>query len=821
MTNLLLLLQNANSEYNRGNLPAAKKYTDELLRAFESRSLTPENPLAMSYLNALTLAQSIATRCHDLISYEHYEPLVKEWMLSLLGESAHSYYGLHLTDACECYVSAGDTAKAQQLLLQAMSILEEENGTCPLLNLLYYYHTAKIHFQMNQYHQCIDAALTANSNWLESPLIPNDATPFLQQFASNGSLIAKTGCSNLVMLACAYGKINTPENGILILNELLAEPIEDYYFKISVEITLTELYTRAGEYEKARKLYQKYKSMNLTDYPDLATSLATLAVTLETPDSVSDYPVFTPEFDGQLSNSFCYSQDAFQILLYNRGLKMIADEQYSQALTLYHQLGNRGLSLRLYLLAKTGEYASIPTVKEKADHYFDQEIRSLFLYYNEKLVYNHLSLLEYHFSLCMDAYVTCLEHLGTGAMPPHTIYDFLLNTKYISLEASYLSRHYQTLEALNNRQAFTSSDIQNCIPADTAVLEYCIIQNIETSYYCVFLITMDSVTCIRLGEQKVIDDLLAKWHDLMQTSIHASALDTAAHEHDKKQTDSLLRRYLFRPIKEALADTNINNLMIAPAGGLIHFPFSQLPISSDSYLGDRYKITYVNTGKELITNPSLAKSCVDSALVLGNPNFVHFKPLPYAEQEAMTAAEALHANCFTGNEASLSLFESCLSAAPSLLHLATHGVFYEKNTVSEHEDFNTAYELMDNSGLVLSEDNLLSCNMITCMNFSDTFLTVLSACQTGKGLFHSSEGVYGLRRAFRLAGCHSMILSLWQVDDHSGCLFMQYFYKYLLTENLSAKDSFFLAISDLKQYEENGSSPFAHPYYWAGYIFME
>ena len=137
MTNLLLLLQNANSEYNRGNLPAAKKYTDELLRAFESRSLTPENPLAMPYLNALTLAQSIATRCHDLISYEHYEPLVKEWMLSLLGDSAHSYYGLHLTDACECYVSAGDTAKAQQLLLQAMSILEEENGSCPLLNLLY------------------------------------------------------------------------------------------------------------------------------------------------------------------------------------------------------------------------------------------------------------------------------------------------------------------------------------------------------------------------------------------------------------------------------------------------------------------------------------------------------------------------------------------------------------------------------------------------------------------------------------------------------------------------------------------------------------
>ena len=110
---------------------------------------------------------------------------------------------------------------------------------------------------------------------------------------------------------------------------------------------------------------------------------------------------------------------------------------------------------------------------------------------------------------------------------------------------------------------------------------------------------------------------------------------------------------------------------------------------------------------------------------------------------------------------------------------------------------------------------------IMTMNFSDTFLTVLSACQTGKGLFHSAEGVYGLRRAFRLAGCHSMILSLWQIDDRSGCLFMKYFYEYLLQENYHAKNAFFRALSAIKNYEEKGSYPFSSPYYWAGYIFME
>ena len=54
---------------------------------------------------------------HDLVSYEQYEPKVKDGFLYLFEDSGASYYGLHLTDACECYLTAGDTAKAQQLLL--------------------------------------------------------------------------------------------------------------------------------------------------------------------------------------------------------------------------------------------------------------------------------------------------------------------------------------------------------------------------------------------------------------------------------------------------------------------------------------------------------------------------------------------------------------------------------------------------------------------------------------------------------------------------------------------------------------------------------
>ena len=821
MTNISTLIVTANFEYTIGNISSAKRTLDQIFPYFDDILLTPEHPLAMDYLKALTLAQSVASISHDLVSYEFYEPNVKKWMYHLFSDLAPSYYGLHLTDACECYITAGDTARAQELLLQGIALLEEENGPCPLLSLIYYYLTAKLHFQMQQYYHCINAALQANNYFSESPIIPEDASLFLQQCVSEASFVTKYSYSNLILLACALGKINNPNDGIPILTELLSESLEDYYLRISAEITLAELYIYAGEYTKAREIYFKYKPLPKSAYPDLHMALSTLGFTLETSDSLQTNDRFVPEFDGQFSTSFCYSKDSMEIVLYNQGLKLISAGQYSQALALYRQLDKRGLSLQLYLLAKTKNYGAIPSVKEQADLYFVQEIRSLFLYYNEKYVYNHLSLLEIHFSLCMDAYIQCLNHLGSEVLPPEQIYDFLLNTKHISLEATYLTRCYQTLEDINNRQAFTSKDIQQCLSTDTALLEYCLIQTLDSSYYCVFIITTDAVTCVSLAEQAAIDELLDQWHILIQTPAHASALDPVNYEHDQKKNNSLLRRNLFRPIKDILSNANISNLIIAPAAELVHFSFACLSTSSTSYLEDSYKITYINTGKELITNPYLTPSDIYSALVVGNPEFKQYPQLPYAEEEAKTVAQILDVTCFTGKDVDLTFFDSCMDFNPMLLHLATHGIFEEHDCNKLNQDYNTAYTTMENSGLVLSDDILLSCNHVMTMDYSNTFLTVLSACQTGKGMFHVAEGVYGLRRAFRLAGCHSMIISLWQVDDRSGCLFMQYFYEFLLQENYHAKKAFFLALSALKKYEEKGNYPFSSPYYWAGYIFME
>ncbi|MFM8485903.1 MAG: CHAT domain-containing protein, partial [Bacteroidota bacterium] len=74
------------------------------------------------------------------------------------------------------------------------------------------------------------------------------------------------------------------------------------------------------------------------------------------------------------------------------------------------------------------------------------------------------------------------------------------------------------------------------------------------------------------------------------------------------------------------------------------------------------------------------------------------------------------------------------------------------------------------------EDGVATAYEISHLNLSNTKLAVLSACQTGLGDIKGSEGVYGLQRAFKMAGVDYLLVSLWQVPDQETADFMEAFY---------------------------------------------
>lgn len=113
-----------------------------------------------------------------------------------------------------------------------------------------------------------------------------------------------------------------------------------------------------------------------------------------------------------------------------------------------------------------------------------------------------------------------------------------------------------------------------------------------------------------------------------------------------------------------------------------------------------------------------------------------------------------------------------LASPPRIVHLATHGFFfYQKSERTERPMTLAGLALAGaNAGLrdkrsPTGEDGVLYALEAQDLNLEGTELVTLSACDTGQGEVDYSEGVYGLVRAFRIAGARNLLMTLWKLDD--------------------------------------------------------
>ncbi|MFZ6001795.1 MAG: CHAT domain-containing protein, partial [Bacteroidota bacterium] len=175
-----------------------------------------------------------------------------------------------------------------------------------------------------------------------------------------------------------------------------------------------------------------------------------------------------------------------------------------------------------------------------------------------------------------------------------------------------------------------------------------------------------------------------------------------------------------------------------------------------------------------------------------------------------------------------------LVKAPSLMHIATHGYFLKDSEVQEGAAVGVAIEnAQENpllrSGLLLSgaantmsgkanvdlssnDNGVLTAYEAMNLNLDGTDLIILSACETGLGEVKAGEGVYGLQRAFLVAGANALIMSLWKVDDAATQELMTSFYtNWAKTGN---KQKAF------KQAQSQLMTKYKEPYYWGAFVMM-
>ncbi len=171
--------------------------------------------------------------------------------------------------------------------------------------------------------------------------------------------------------------------------------------------------------------------------------------------------------------------------------------------------------------------------------------------------------------------------------------------------------------------------------------------------------------------------------------------------------------------------------------------------------------------------------------------------------------------------------------SPRILHLATHGFFFpdpQAAGTGREPAFKVSEHPMIRAGLVLAggnyawqtgrpfrpdrEDGILTAYEISQLNLRHTELVVLSACETGLGDIRGNEGIYGLQRAFKIAGAKYLIMSLWQVPDYQTQELMTAFYTHWMVDRMTIPEAFRAAQGEMRVKYERA-------FFWAGFVLVE
>jgi CHAT domain-containing protein/Tfp pilus assembly protein PilF len=361
------------------------------------------------------------------------------------------------------------------------------------------------------------------------------------------------------------------------------------------------------------------------------------------------------------------------------------------------------------------------------------------------------------------------------------------------------------------------SDVRDAIPADAALIEYIAYNRYlgrleyQPAYGALVLTRNGLCQWIPLGPASEIDAKLRTYQKYVRRRVHEAALANVLNG---------LWQSLCQPVVQALPG-GVHRLVISPDSQLDFVSFATLLDPQGRFLSDDFELEYVSSGRDLLqqaARPPHNRSIV----VFADPDYDHspgvsgahlrsgggddddfFPPLPGTEREAafllqQAAALGLGARLYRGVEAS----EANLAKedSPYILHLATHGLYLSEDDVprlppSPEGSVSPASQPMSRSLLALAgasltlrewrrgvfppteNDGLLSAQKVAALNLDQTWLVVLSACDSGGGEASAGEGVLGLRRGFAEAGAQNLLMTLWTVDDAATADLMEAFYR--------------------------------------------
>ena len=364
-----------------------------------------------------------------------------------------------------------------------------------------------------------------------------------------------------------------------------------------------------------------------------------------------------------------------------------------------------------------------------------------------------------------------------------------------------------------------------------------------------------------------------------------------------------------------------DTVYFAPSGLLHQISLESLPYDSSRSMADVYSMVRVSSTREIAKGKStvpntkaalfggISYSATPEELAIEHEKYANRSNnashneepfpnvrrgygvfyLPGTKVEIDTIRQLLedkkiNVETYASQQATEESFKALSGTKQNILHVATHGFYWPDTTAQQQQYFSHHTSLsidpLKRCGLLFAgantalsghserlasgvEDGILTAQEISTLDLREADIVALSACETARGDV-SGEGVFGLQRAFKMAGAQTLLMAIWPVDDKATQLLMTSFYRNL-NQSMSKRQAFRMAQQEVRNYttddtssESRGMSgkekmlnkgkmgghapqppkggvessvvseqgvevshPYASPYYWAGFILLD
>ncbi|WP_239112940.1 tetratricopeptide repeat protein [Halomicronema sp. CCY15110] len=807
---------------NQGRYGEAEPLYEEALSIYREQ-LGNRHPSVATSLNNLAALYQNQGR------YGKAEPLLQE-ALAIYREqlgNRHPDVAGSLNNLAVVYQDQGRYGEAEPRFQEALSIYREQLGERHPLVATSLGNLARLYRAQGHYGK-------AESRFLESLSIRRE------QLGESHPDVAFS-LNNLAELYQAQGRYGEAEP---LYQESLAiwrEQLGDRHPLVATSLNnLAGLYSDQGRNGEAEPLYEEalaiYRKQLGERHPAVATSLNNLAA------------MYLAE--GNIAQAVPAFQAGLGIQEWNLELNLVTltdaqRQEYAATLS-----GTTNSAITLSLQATEAQSLGLTTLLRRKGRLLEAGSTSL-----QRLRRN----LTPADQTVLDDFIAVRQQLAALTfnpptdLPPELYRQQLaqLETKATDLEKT-LAQRSAIFRA--EREPVDMATVQAQIPTDGVLVEYVRYRPFDAQAdfanrfgdprYAAYLLFPDGrMEAMDLGDAAGIDAAVLSLAQAVEDS--SQSVDEI---HRRAQT---LDALVMVPLRDQLE--GVEHLLISPDGALNQVPFEVLRSNRGQYLIEAFEISYLTSGRDLLKLDSIPPSS-NPPLILAAPNYgeideiVTVAPndtgqrsvdlatlsvglLEYAFHEGRALSALLpDADFLTGRGATETALKQ--AQAPRLLHIATHGLFLEDaprrqaRRDAEGTAFGDTYEVPIENPLLRAmlalegfntrnsgeEDGILTALEAASLNLYGTQLVVLSACETAQGEVVSGEGVYGLRRAFTLAGAESLVMSLWRVEDEGTQDLMVRYYENLLSGMGRSE-----ALRQV-QLEMINSDNYAHPYYWAAFV---